>query len=48
MEMKIRSKDFREIFPIMTIQDGVVVSKRGDVTIGWRLTLPSMVFSLGQ
>ena len=42
MEMKIRSKDFREIFPIMTIQDGVVVSKRGDVTIGWRLTLPSM------
>lgn len=42
MEMKIRSKEFREIFPIMTIQDGVVISKRGDVTIGWRLTLPSM------
>ena len=42
MEMKTRSKEFREIFPIMTIRDGIVISKRGDVTIGWRLTLPSM------
>ena len=40
MEMRARSKDFREIFPVLTIRDGVIISKRGDVTIGWRLTLP--------
>ena len=42
MEMKTRSKEFDEIFPILNIQDGVVISKRGDVTIGWRLALPPM------
>ena len=40
MEMKIPYKEFEKIFPIMSIRDGVVVSKRGDVTIGWRLNLP--------
>lgn len=40
MQMKIPSKDFEKIFPIMAIRDGVVISKRGDVTIGWRLSLP--------
>lgn len=47
MEMRARSKDFREIFPVLTIRDGIIISKRGDVTIGWRLTLPSM-YSLDQ
>ena len=42
MEMKTRFKEFDEIFPILNIQDGVVISKRGDVTIGWRLDLPPM------
>ena len=41
MEMKIPSKGFEEIFPVMSIRDGVVISKRGDVTIGWKLTLPA-------
>lgn len=40
MQMRIPSKDFEKIFPIMAIRDGVVISKRGDVTIGWRLSLP--------
>ena len=40
MQMKIPSKDFEKIFPILTIKDGIVVSKRGDITIGWRLSLP--------
>ena len=40
MQMRIPSKDFEKIFPIMAIRDGVVISKRGDVTIGWRLFLP--------
>lgn len=42
MEMRTMSKEFWEIFPVMTIQNGEVISKRGDVTIGWKLTLPSM------
>lgn len=40
MQMRIPSKDFEKIFPIMAIRDGVIISKRGDVTIGWRLSLP--------
>ena len=40
MEMKVPYKEFEKIFPVLSIRDGVVVSKRGDVTIGWRLTLP--------
>lgn len=28
------------IFPLLKVLDGVIISKRGDVTIGWELTLP--------
>ena len=40
MEMKSSSRDFWETFPLLTVKDGVIVSKRGDLTVGWRITLP--------
>lgn len=39
--MKTGSRDFWETFPLLTVKDGIIVSKRGDLTIGWRLTLPA-------
>ena len=38
--MKSSSRDFWETFPLLTVKDGVIVSKRGDLTVGWRITLP--------
>ena len=38
--MKISSRDFWETFPLLTVKDGVIVSKRGDLTVGWKMTLP--------
>lgn len=29
------------LLPIMTVRDGFIISRRGDVTIGWELTLPA-------
>lgn len=43
--MKQSSRQFDDLFPLMGIRDGVVISKRGDITIGWELTLPD-AFSL--
>lgn len=40
MEMKQNIREFDSIFPLMDIVDGAVVSKRGDITLGWELTLP--------
>ena len=34
-------KEFREYLPYIGIQDGAILSKRGDVTFGWRLWLPT-------
>lgn len=45
MEMKHSERPFDDLFPLMGIRDGVVISKRGDITIGWELTLPD-AFSL--
>lgn len=45
MEMKHSERQFDDLFPLMGIRDGVVISKRGDITIGWELTLPD-AFSL--
>lgn len=36
----MNGKTLRDYIPIMTITDGCVVSKRGDLTFGWRLYLP--------
>lgn len=36
----MNARTLREYIPIMTIQDGCVVSKRGDLTFGWRVYLP--------
>lgn len=40
MEMKQPSTSFDSIFPLMGMKDGVLISKRGDITVGWELTLP--------
>ena len=40
MEMNSTSTDYWELFPILTVKDGVIVSKRGDLTIGWEMTIP--------
>lgn len=42
MEMKAKSVTFDRYIPILTIQDGVIVSKRGEITIGWEVSLPSL------
>ena len=33
-------KELRDFIPFMSIKDGCVLSKRGDITFGWRLWLP--------
>lgn len=42
MEMKGKSITFDKYIPILTIQDGVIVSKRGELTVGWEVSLPSL------
>lgn len=36
----MNARELRTYLPIMAIRDGAVLSKRGDVTFGWALTLP--------
>lgn len=33
-------KELEDYIPIMSIQDNAIVSKRGDITFGWRIYLP--------
>ena len=42
MEMTIRSSDFWKSVPIQYVSDGFIVSKTGDLTIGWEITLPGI------
>ena len=42
MEMTIKATPLDRVFPILCIQDGVTVSKRGEMTIGWEVTLPTL------
>lgn len=44
MEMRIKAKDFWKSVPIQYVADGFIVSKTGDLTIGWEIELPA-VFS---
>ena len=32
--------DIRQCFPVMNAGDGIILSKRGDVCVGWEVTLP--------
>lgn len=36
----MESKELRDFLPLMDIEDGCVLSKRGDLTFGWRVVLP--------
>jgi conjugation system TraG family ATPase len=38
-------KDIKDILPILDIEDGVIISARGDVTVGFKLELPE-IFTL--
>ena len=40
MEMSARKVDLDKVFPLATVLDGAIISRRGDVTLGWELTLP--------
>lgn len=40
MEMKHKARSIDELFPLMGMKDGVLISKRGEITIGWELDLP--------
>ena len=42
MEMNIASIPLDSIFPILCIQDNVIVSKRGEITLGWKVSLPPL------
>ena len=32
--------DIRENFPVMNGGDGIILSKRGDICVGWEVQLP--------
>ena len=32
--------DIRQCFPVMNGGDGVILSKRGDICVGWEVLLP--------
>ena len=42
MEMKQRSIRLDRILPILTIKDDIIVSKRGELTVGWEVSLPTI------
>lgn len=41
MEMNRKKKSYDAFFPLSGVQDGIIISKRGDFTFGWELELPS-------
>lgn len=45
--MRTKAKGMESIFPLMSICDGFIISKRGDITLGWEVTLPGL-FSLTE
>ena len=40
MEPSVTYRRWEEIIPVMAIRDDVVISRRGDLTVGWELSLP--------
>lgn len=47
MVMNFKAQSFDDIFPIMGMKDGMLISRRGDVTVGWELELPE-AYSLDE
>ena len=41
MEINRKIKELDSLFPLAGTDDGYILSKRGDVTVGWELTLPT-------
>ena len=41
MEMNINLTDMERVFPLAGVDDGYILSRGGDVTVGWELTLPA-------
>ena len=41
MEINRKIKELDSLFPLAGVDDGYILSKRGDVTVGWELTLPT-------
>ena len=42
MRMKRTSVPLEEVIPVMAVKDGCIISRRGEVTVGWEVTLPTM------
>lgn len=42
MRMKISSVSLEDIIPVMAVKDGCIISRRGEITLGWEVTLPTM------
>lgn len=41
MEMNINVTDMERVFPLEGVDEGYILSRCGDVTVGWELTLPA-------
>ena len=40
MELNTSHRHWKDIIPVQAILDDVIVSRRGDLTLGWELSLP--------
>ena len=47
MELKARQRDWRQVMPVLAIKDGIIVSRRGELTLGWEIALP-VAYSLSE
>ena len=41
MEINRRIAELESVFPLAGVDDGYILSRSGDVTVGWELTLPT-------
>lgn len=47
MELTASYKSLADVIPVMGVKDDMILSRRGEVTIGWEMTLPS-VYSITE
>lgn len=47
METVGSKRDLYDVMPVMDVRDGMVISRRGEVTIGWEINLP-VVYGLTE
>ena len=33
--------NIRQSYPLLSVMDGAILSKRGDITFGWEMSLPA-------